>query len=186
MRSVGRDGGKMTNFEPCPVCGGGVPCGEHAQEAHAALRVLAEKATPGPYVWDWKYGTMNAPGLRRNGSVRVMRCADTTCDEVTIGADDARFIAAANPQVVLALLNEIAAKVPCGDFSAQDLITLRSLQNEDNQELMRLADALEKASRNHLLALLFPKGTKGHEKAYAEVGRAADEYRTFRNTMHTK
>jgi hypothetical protein len=60
------------------------------------LRELAEAATPGPWKWSATEGS--------DASFKI-----TTSDHTLLGRDDARFIAAANPQAVIALLDQLAA-----------------------------------------------------------------------------
>lgn len=69
----------------------------------AALRALAEAATPGPWTTE---DSRNAAGLARVWQLRGVGIAECRVR----GADnhhDAAFIAAANPTAVLALLDEI-------------------------------------------------------------------------------
>ncbi|MEH4987350.1 ead/Ea22-like family protein [Enterobacter asburiae] len=69
-----------------------------------ALRQLATRATPGPWeeengeVWIMRNGTAN--------SILTGICGDDT--SVQQDFDNARFIAAANPETVLALLDELS------------------------------------------------------------------------------
>lgn len=65
----------------------------------ADLRRLAEAATTGPWLYSY-HGMFNPPGVRVKGREHDM-CTVTSSDR------DADFIAAANPQVVLALLNRL-------------------------------------------------------------------------------
>lgn len=71
-------------------------------DAHAALRVLAEKATPGP----WMFGTTKVAYERRIG------CKVSTGWSGFMPAperdEDAEYIAAASPDVVLGLLAALA------------------------------------------------------------------------------
>lgn len=70
-----------------------------------ALRQLATRATPGPWeeengeVWIMRNGTAN--------SILTGICGDDTSGQQDF--DNARFIAAANPATVLALLDELEA-----------------------------------------------------------------------------
>jgi len=71
-----------------------------------ALRQLADRATPGPWeeengeVWIMRNGTAN--------SILTSICGDDTSGQQDF--DNARFIAAANPATVLALLDELEDK----------------------------------------------------------------------------
>ena len=69
----------------------------------AELRRLAEAATPGPWEWDDNHAR---PGLRHGRSFGgvLFRCGALYGPD----AADAAFIAAANPAVVLALLDRLA------------------------------------------------------------------------------
>ena len=70
-----------------------------------ALRQLATRATPGPWeeengeVWIMRNGTAN--------SILTSICGDDTSGQQDF--DNARFISAANPTTVLALLDELEA-----------------------------------------------------------------------------
>ncbi|EQA1621397.1 ead/Ea22-like family protein [Enterobacter asburiae] len=71
-----------------------------------ALRQLATRATPGP--WEEENGEV---WIMRNGtasSILTSICGDDTSGQQDF--DNARFIAAANPETVLALLDELGAK----------------------------------------------------------------------------
>lgn len=76
------------------------------------LRSLAEKATPGPWVWNHpeespKFGD-RGPDLTGN-SARLVLSAEGDGDgaNLYVAGSDADYIAAAHPQAVLALLDEI-------------------------------------------------------------------------------
>lgn len=70
-----------------------------------ALRELAEKATPGPWVWDgpvWGYDAENeAPWLIQKQGSGVVITGELQCSEA-----NAEYIAAASPEVITALLDE--------------------------------------------------------------------------------
>lgn len=94
-------------------------------DADEKLRALAAKATPGP----WRFS-----GAATSGTVGVdngtFRIADTDLAGIDGAQDDAEFIAAANPVVVLSLLDRLAAveaerdelgaklEMPCGSCHA--------------------------------------------------------------------
>jgi hypothetical protein len=70
------------------------------------LRQLAEAATPGP--WEVSDDDMFSPiEVTSDGPGRDICCLDTYDHRPDERANDAAFIAAANPQTVLALLDEI-------------------------------------------------------------------------------
>lgn len=82
---------------------------------HKALRTLAEAATPGPWFADSDYGTVTAEPYR---SARDAYWRDYSLDDEPwvvpesmgsgVGSNNLEFIAAANPAVVLSLLDALA------------------------------------------------------------------------------
>ncbi|GDJ61551.1 hypothetical protein BvCmsKSNP075_04638 [Escherichia coli] len=81
---------------------------------YQALRMAAENATPGEWCTDDYYGVIADAGL--NGNYYIALCA---------GSDkraNKRFIAAANPAAVLALLDELeAAKKRIAELEAREI-----------------------------------------------------------------
>ncbi|MCD0236429.1 ead/Ea22-like family protein, partial [Enterobacter kobei] len=85
-----------------------------------AFRQLATKATPGP--WEEENGEV---WIMRNGtatSILTGVCGDDTSGQQDF--DNARFIAAANPAAVLALLDELEAKDKSISFLKDQLAQL--------------------------------------------------------------
>ncbi|EGO7599377.1 ead/Ea22-like family protein [Escherichia coli] len=82
---------------------------------YQALRMAAENATPGEWCTDDYYGVIADAGL--NGNYYIALCA---------GSDkraNKRFIAAANPAAVLALLDELeAAKKRIAELEAREIL----------------------------------------------------------------
>jgi hypothetical protein len=100
------------------------------------LKELAEKATPGPWVW-------RSPGYLCNKYIEPGLVLDVNAEKVGIerSIEDAEFIAAANPQVVLQLIERIK--------KLNEAITLATgnpgpWNDDDDYELFSLDEALSK------------------------------------------
>ena len=105
-----------------------------------SLRQLAEAATPGP----WRTDSMGGrPGIEADGlSVVVVQDPEIPADEAGVwgendGANNAAYIAAANPQAILALLDERDAL-----RAALDMAKVYVAVEGDQQELDQLMSAL--------------------------------------------
>lgn len=73
------------------------------------LRVLAKAATPGDWVAYGNSVFAQRVGQRAGISICVVSKGNRYCPEKLSAADNVRFIAALDPQTVLALLDRIAA-----------------------------------------------------------------------------
>ena len=105
-----------------------------------ALHQLATRATPGP--WE-----------EENGEVWIMRNDTATsiltgvCGDDTSGQqdfDNARFIAAANPETMLALLDELEAK----DDALADMYQAATGERPEWSNLFQFSDAVEEVRQN--------------------------------------
>ena len=88
---------------------------------HGHLRRLAEAATPGPWAWDQhRVPTLNGQAgdpdlyVYETAVIEAEHSGECGCRsacelELNVADADAKFIAAADPTTVLALLDEIAA-----------------------------------------------------------------------------
>ena len=103
----------------------------------AELRRLAEAATPGPWEWDDNHAR---PGLRHGRSFGgvLFRCGALYGPD----AADAAFIAAANPAVVLALLDRLAHMREARDNARGRVAELEARLADTEAGLDRVAVAM--------------------------------------------
>ncbi|HDP4933805.1 TPA: ead/Ea22-like family protein [Escherichia coli] len=107
-----------------------------------ALRVAAEKATPG----DWRRASTRFNGITSQAVYPL--CGKEEILANTAEKRDAEFIAAANPATVLALLDELEAKDKSINFLKDQLAQLANF-NPDWDKLEAATDSL----REHMAEL---------------------------------
>ena len=129
----------------------------------AELRRLAEAATPGPWEWDDNHAR---PGLRHGRSFGgvLFRCGALYGPD----AADAAFIAAANPAVVLALLDRLAHMTEARDNARAEVERLAAVV-----EAVREYAAARQANIDHGPLLSARKAA--HDALLAALARLDEE-----------
>lgn len=94
------------------------------------LKEMAEKATPGP----WRHGIHSYHDFVAQNSTDLMICDDGT-------PDNSRYIAAANPQTVLQLI-ERCEKLSDGIKAALGEFDIQGLSADDRVRIRKVEEAL--------------------------------------------
>ena len=132
----------MTTLPPCPT----TPARAEAPDV-AELRRLAEAATPGPWWHEWVDGD-------DWWAVYGQPTGDMVCPEVctTGGSDESAYIAAANPAVVLGLLDATdalraeSARMTEARNNARAATNPATTVREDDSRVRELQARLDKAA----------------------------------------
>jgi len=114
-----------------------------------ALRELAQKATPGPWLVETFTPELREICIKPEGAEtkEIIGCLFRGKSTPVLSMDDADYIAAANPEVVLALLDEID-RLRADNVSTSKLLNdAIDLVEKKNSQLVRLRK-IEAAARN--------------------------------------
>lgn len=123
------------------------------------LRSLAEKATPGPWSLDYDHRDGGAHQIiyQYQGRTLTLAFMSTSSDDDDDSSDhDAAFVAACDPQTILALLDALSAAVTREE--AEERLTDTALKCVIAESLARIQyQPLDlPAMRGEILAALFP------------------------------